>query len=145
RVWEADTGRELLKLWHPGSVRQVAWSPDGKRLATACWAQRVTVWDATTGKETLSLRGHRGGVYSVAWSPDGARLVSAGADGTVKIWSAIGKQDALAIDRAVAGDLVWSPKGNRVAWCGGGKLRLWDPRTGEEVWSLEWMHDMRVV
>ncbi|MGO9113752.1 MAG: protein kinase domain-containing protein, partial [Thermoguttaceae bacterium] len=137
RVWEADTGRELLKLWHPGSVRQVAWSPDGKRLATASWAQRVTVWDATTGKETLSLRGHRGRLNSVAWSPDGARLASAGNDGTVKIWSALGKPDALAIDRAGAEALAWSPKGNRLASGGGGKVRLWDPRTGEEVWSLQ--------
>ena len=137
RVWEADTGRELLKLWHPGSVAQVAWSPDGKRLATASWAQRVTVWDATTGKETFSLRGHRGRVNSVAWSPDGARLASAGDDGTVKIWGALGKQDALVIDRAGAEGLAWSPKGNRVASAGGGKVRLWDPRTGEEVWSLE--------
>ncbi|MGA2256845.1 MAG: protein kinase, partial [Thermoguttaceae bacterium] len=137
RVWEADTGRELLKMWHAGSVEQVAWSADGKRLATASRAQRVTVWDATTGKETLCLRGHRGPVVSVAWSPDGARLASAGPDGTVKIWNALGKQDALAIDRAGAEGLAWSPKGNRLASAGGGKLRLWDPRTGEEVWSFE--------
>jgi len=137
RVWEADTGRELLKLGHAGWVNQVAWSPDGKRLATASEAQRVTVWDATTGKETLSLRGHRGGVNSVAWSPDGARLVSAGADGTVKIWDTVGKQDDLAIDRAGADWLAWSPKGDRVASAGGGKVKLWDSRTGKEAWSLD--------
>ena len=46
----------------------MAWSPDGKRLATASDDHTAKVWDAATGKELLTLRGHSGFVYSVAYS-----------------------------------------------------------------------------
>jgi WD40 repeat protein len=50
-------------------VWSVAWSPDGRRLATASWDQTAKVWDAASGQEVLTLRGHTDRVVSVAWSP----------------------------------------------------------------------------
>ena len=58
----------------------VAFSPDGKRLASASEDQTVKVWDATSGQETLTLKGHTDWVLSVAFSPDGKRLASASED-----------------------------------------------------------------
>ena len=55
----------------PARSTSVAFSPDGKRLASASVDQTVKVWDAATGQETLSLKGHIGRVFSVAFSPDG--------------------------------------------------------------------------
>jgi len=46
----------------------------------------VKVWDARTGKEILSLKGHSGPVFGVAFSPDGNRIVSGSLDETVKVW-----------------------------------------------------------
>ncbi len=66
----------------------MAFSPDGKRLASASGDRTVKVWDAATGQETLTLKGHTGDVWSVAFSPDGKRLASASDDRTVKVWDA---------------------------------------------------------
>jgi KaiC/GvpD/RAD55 family RecA-like ATPase len=71
---------------HSGFVEGVAFSPDGKRLATASWDQTAKVWDAESGKELLTLRGHSSYVYGVAFSPDGKRLVTSSADATVQVY-----------------------------------------------------------
>ena len=68
----------------------VAFSPDGKRLASASWDQTLKVWDVTTGEEVLTLKGHGSTVNAVAFSPDGRRIASASSDKTVKVWGPAG-------------------------------------------------------
>ena len=71
---------------HKSFVGDVAWSPDGGKLAS-CAGTKVWIWDAANGKELRTLKGHEGLVTEVAWSQDGSRLAIGGSDETVQIWS----------------------------------------------------------
>lgn len=72
---------------HSSVVQGAAFSPDGKRLATASADQTAKLWDAESGKEILTLRGHLGSVLGVAFSPDSKRLAAASDDGTAQIYA----------------------------------------------------------
>ena len=65
-----------------------AFSPDGRRIASASGDHTIKIWDAETGQEVLTLRGHTSSIWAVAFSPDGQRLASASLDGSVRIWDA---------------------------------------------------------
>jgi len=98
-VWEAATGKGLRTLiGHTERLSSLAWSPDGKRLATASGDKTTKLWDAATGKELLTLTGHIDSVKSVAWSPDTKRLASASEDGTIQVY-AMDVHDLMALAR----------------------------------------------
>jgi WD40 repeat protein len=65
----------------------VAFSPNGTRLATGSWDNTAKVWDAGSGQELLTLRGHTDWVYGVAFSPGGKRLATSSRDNTVQVYA----------------------------------------------------------
>jgi WD40 repeat protein len=93
QVWDAQTGRLVYDLrGHTACVWSVAFSPDGRRLATAAGKRingvrgDVRIWDLTTGKELMQLQDHDGTVFGVGFSADGRWFGTAGADGKVRVW-----------------------------------------------------------
>src|SRR5437899_2173399 len=77
-----------LRLRHPGRVAAIAFSPDGKLLASADGYEgsqdnTIRLWDVTTGDERRCLTGHQGGIYCVAFSPDGKLVASGSHDFTI--------------------------------------------------------------
>ena len=77
--WSRQSHNATTLKGHTGYVRSVAFSPDGRRIASGSFDRTAKVWDAETGQEILSLKGHRDGVAGLAFSPDGKRIASAAA------------------------------------------------------------------
>ena len=116
KVWDAKSGQELLTLkGHSHNVHSVAFSPDGKRIATGS-TNGTKVWDAKSGQELLTLKGHSDDVNSVAFSPDGARIVTGGADATAKVWDAKSGQELLTLKGHSdnVNSVAFSPDGTRI-------------------------------
>ena len=121
---------------HSNYISAVAWSPDGKRIASASGDHTAQVWDASNGGHVVTYRGHSADVLTLAWSPGGQYIATGSLDATVQVWNPIngatlytyrGQSEAIF-------DLAWSPEGTRIASASSdGTVRIWDALTGNNI------------
>ena len=140
KVWDAQTGRDLLTLHHLRPVHKVCFSPDGKRLAAAD-EKTLKVWDSQSGQELATLSGIKNKlqVPSFCFSPDSRYLATTWADSTMKMWDVQAPSQGFVTFKGHAtGDgLCFSRDGSRLASLGQSGMIVWDPRTGAELLTLE--------
>jgi WD40 repeat protein/serine/threonine protein kinase/Flp pilus assembly protein TadD len=133
-LWEASTGKRLQTMPSAGRemVMDLAFHPDGQRLAAAQTFEGIVTWDVKTGRETGRLSGNAGSVRRVAYSADGRVLASAGEDGQIWIWDAATNQKLRVLEGRVGniGGLAFDPTGvSLAASCGTPAIFLWDLRS----------------
>jgi WD40 repeat protein len=155
-TWEPEEGQGLRFpaafpgeirrfVGHQGSVKSVAFSPDGRLALSASGYptpdNSARVWDVASGRELLSFTGHGGAsVDAIACSPDGRLALSGGRDNTLCLWEVATGHELRRFRGHTSGigSVAFSPDGQRAVSAGwDGTIRLWDVDTGQELKRFE--------
>ncbi len=140
--WAAGRVVGLLE-GHASPVQALAFTADGKRLASGDQFGEVRLWDVSSRKSVRALPASKKGIKGLAFSPDGRSLAVAAHEPTVRIWAvATGKVGVELVHRGWRGPdvleaLAWSPDGKALAIGGGRTVRLWSPNGKEQDWSSD--------
>jgi WD40 repeat protein len=146
-VWDLNTQENILTIGNENRPRDsaLAFTPNGKQLATGNKDGSISIWDLANRKELITIFGHSNPVATISFNPDGTLLASAGGGRTVKIWDAKSGEELLTISGHInevrATD--FSPSGTLLATAGYDHLvKIWDVeaslnnRIGKELLTL---------
>ncbi|MDE0938169.1 MAG: WD40 repeat domain-containing protein [Mariniblastus sp.] len=137
---DAKTGKTISKHRTSTSVKKMAFSPDGKRLAATfkSFDKGLTIWDTDTGKTIESLGGQAILAENIAFSPDGSMLATSDGGSEITVWSVANYSERWKTGGSSKINCVgFSPDGRFVVGgCNDGTLQFWDARSGEKRHTL---------
>lgn len=142
KVWDASTQELVAELkGYADVILSVAWSPDGRRLASCSADASGAIWDTDSFERLLTFGEFPAQpVLWGAWSPNGTRIAATSVHGTALIWDAATGQLAMTLysdDDVSLYEVAWSPSGRYVAGVSRHALKVWDVSTGLQVGRLE--------
>jgi WD40 repeat protein len=142
------SGPQVLR-GHRDMIQDMAFSPDGKTLATCGYDRLIKLWDVATGKELRTLTDHSDAVYGLAFSPDGRLLASGAADRAVKVWEVATGRRLYTLGEPTdwVYAVAWSPDGRHLAAGGVDKsIRIWEvSESGGRVAHSVFAHEAAVL
>jgi len=126
---------------HRDVIYDLAFTPDGKTLASCGYDRLIKLWSVNTGEEIRTLKDHSDAIYSVSFSPDGTLLASGAADRAVKVWDVTTGNRLYTLGESTdwVYSVVWSPMGHTLAAAGvDHSIRIWEatPLGGKVVHSV---------
>ncbi|HKS40040.1 MAG TPA: protein kinase [Blastocatellia bacterium] len=125
---------------HISAIHSVAFSPDGRLLATGSIDRTTKIWDISSGGLIANIKGHEGEIFSVAFSPDGKTLATGSNDFTARLWD-IATVSGFAIikDKGRICSLAFSPDGKTIVSSLFSSLinNLWDVGSGKQLGKIE--------
>lgn len=133
--WQRQSHQELKTFQETGTINAVAFSPDGRRLASAS-NDSAKVWDLAGLSPPLILIGHTGSVQSVAFSGDGHQILTGSDDRTAKVWDAASGKVALTLRGHNQGicSACFLPGGQRIVTASNdGTAKAWNATDGTEL------------
>lgn len=149
RVWDVSTGREVSRAGHSRSwgVWGVAFSPDGKYVATAGGDERTAVIWASTSRPDVVRAQQEGQLMDMAVSPDSQHLATVGLDRAVHLWEiASGREVRRMQHQDTIYSVAFSPQGQYIATGSGDTTaRLWDATSGNEIARMHHTDDVDSV
>ncbi|MFN0036949.1 MAG: NACHT and WD repeat domain-containing protein [Saprospiraceae bacterium] len=124
---------------HNPEVISVAFSPDGKTLATGCWDNTTKIWGLESSNALMILEGHGAKVISVAFSPNGKILATGSEDRTAKIWDLESGKALMTLEGYISSvsSIAFSPNGKTLATGSEKTVKIWDLETGKALMTLE--------
>jgi len=138
--WDVRSQREIATLTgHSSRVWSLAFSPDGRTLASGSWDNTIKLWDVQSQGEIATLTGHSYLVLSVAFSPDGRTLASGSADNTIKLWDvqSQGQIATLTEHSNSVRSVAFSPDGRTLAsGSADNTIKLWDVQSQRQIATL---------
>ena len=137
KLWDIHTRREITTLKHGEWVLAVAFSPDGRFLATGDNIGQVNIWNVQRQQLVAQFEGDATSVYAVKFSPDGKILAGAGYTGETKLWKAPNweRLGTLAGNGTIFG-ISFSPDSSMLASTGYESVNLWKVESGEKITTL---------
>jgi WD40 repeat protein len=138
-LWDVRGSRYLGSLpGHAQRIYRLAFSPDGRILASAGWDGKLGLWDVKVRRKLAMLRGHYGPLLGVNFSPDGRTIATSGVD-AVRLWNLASRQQiAVLRTDAVPDDVGFSPDDRWLAAAmADGTIRLWPAPSFAEIEAAE--------